>query len=204
MTVLLQAATAWSPEGHTIVADIAVRRLTPRAREQVRAILGRQQLGDYEVACWPDIIRGDREYEKLYPKNSRWHYVDFNVFDPVEALRLPEDGQDIVSQIRRWHEELGRPDLPRDRRQAALCFLVHFVGDVHQPLHCAYRYNDAGANFLPVRSFRGEHFTADDSTALDYPLNLHGVWDDAMVREIMAGRDPDSVARQWDREITPE
>ncbi|HOW98412.1 MAG TPA: S1/P1 nuclease [Kiritimatiellia bacterium] len=198
------AAPAWGPEGHTIVADIAVRHLTPRARERMRAILGKKQLGDYEVSSWPDIIRGDKEYDKRYPKNNRWHYVDFNVFDHADELKLPEDEQDIVSQITRWHGELARPKLSRARRRAAVSFLVHFVGDLHQPLHCGYRYNDAGGNFIPIRSFEGEHFTLNDSEPMDHPLNLHSVWDECLVYELMAGRDPDAVARQLLAEITPE
>ena len=201
---LPEVAPAWGPEGHTIVADIAVRHLTPRARKQVRAILKDMQLGDYEVASWPDIIRGDKEYDKLYPKNNRWHYVDFNVFDHADELKLPEDGQDIVSQVTRWHKELADKKLSRARRKAALSFLVHFVGDLHQPLHCGYRYNDAGGNFIPIQSFQGAHFKLDDSMPMDHPLNLHSVWDECLVYELMAGDDPDAVARRLLKEITPD
>lgn len=202
--VLPHAVTAWGPEGHTIIADIAAHYLNPRARQQVRAILGDLSLGDYEVASWPDIIRGNREYEQVYPKNSRWHYIDFDVFAPPDTLRTSEDGLNIVDQITYWRGELARKRVPRSRKLDALRFLVHFVGDVHQPLHCAYRYNDAGGNFIPVQSFQGAHFTLDPNTPMDRLPNLHSVWDEYLVYEMMDGLDPARVARQLIGEITPE
>lgn len=201
---LAEWAPAWGPEGHTIVADVAARYLTAGAREQVRAILRDRHLGDYEVASWPDIIRGEKKYNETYPGNSRWHYVDFNVFDHADELKLPEDGQDIVSQVTRWQKELAKKKQPRARRQAALSFLVHFVADMHQPLHCGYRYNDAGGNFIPIQSFQGAHFKLDDSMPMDHPLNLHSVWDECLVYELMAGDDPDAVARRLLKAITPD
>jgi hypothetical protein len=201
---LPQPAPAWGPEGHAMVGEIAERFLTPRTRERVKAILGKKQLDDYEVASWPDIIRGNKEYDVLYPQNSRWHYVDFDAFTRPAELQLPEDDQNIVGQIVAWHKELARPRLPRGRRLDALRFLVHFVGDVHQPLHCAYRYNDMGGNAIPVHSFRGAHFSIDADTPADHLPNLHSVWDECLVYELMDGTEPAALARQLADEITPE
>ena len=200
-------AQAWCPEGHEIVADIALRHLTPRAHRQVRAILGDRKLGDYEVASWPDIIRGTQEYEGIYPRNGQWHFVEFNVtekYDDDFELRPPEDGQDIVTQVGRWQKALAGGQLKGGRRLDALRFLVHFVGDLHQPLHCAYRYGDMGGNMIPVRSFRGRHYSFGPDTQMDYSENIHSVWDGAMVYECMAGRRAGTVARELDKEITLE
>lgn len=187
-----------------MVCQIAEHFLTPRSREKVRNVLQEQTLGDYEIASWPDIIRGNREYEALYPQNSRWHYVDLDVYSPREALQLSANGQDIVGQIRFWHRELSRRRLPRDRRLDALRFLVHFVGDVHQPLHCAYRYNDLGGNLIPVHSFRGAHFEIDAATPMDRLPNLHSVWDEYLVYELLNGLEPPILAAQLAEAITPE
>lgn len=203
-SVLPHSARAWGPEGHTMVAEIAERFLTPAARKRVHAILQKRQLGDYEVASWPDIIRGNKAYDEAFPKNSRWHYIDFDAFTRPAELKLPEDGQNIVGQIVAWHRELGRPRLPHGRRLDALRFLVHFVGDVHQPLHCAYRYNDMGGNAIPIHSFRGAHFTIDADTPMDRLPNLHSTWDEYLVQELMDGLDPEILAGQLAGEITPE
>ena len=75
---VLPRAQAWGPEGHEIVAEIALRYLTPAARAAVDDVLGTYKLGDYDVASWPDTIRGDKEYDASYPRNGRWHYIDFD------------------------------------------------------------------------------------------------------------------------------
>ena len=199
-------ALAWSPEGHEIVADIALRRLTPRAKRQVKALLGEKTLGEYEVASWPDIIRGTQEFENLYPQNGQWHFVEFNVtekYDDDFELKPPEHGQDIVTQVGRWQKELAGKDASAGRRLDALRFLVHFTGDMHQPLHCAYRYGDMGGNMIPVHSFRGRRYSFGPGTQMDYAENIHSVWDGAMVYELMAGRWARTVARELDEEIAP-
>ena len=201
-----ERAQAWGPEGHEIVADIALRHLTPRAKRQVKGILGEKQLGEYEVASWPDIIRGTQEYEARYPHNGRWHFVEFNVtekYDEDFELKPPADGQDIVTQVGRWQKELAAADASKERRLDALRFLVHFTGDMHQPLHCAYRYGDMGGNMIPVRSFQGRTYSFGPDSQMDYAENIHSVWDGAMVYELLAGRRPGTVARELDQEITP-
>ncbi len=200
-------APAWGPEGHEIVAGIAQPHLTPRAKRQIKFLLGDRRLGEYEVASWPDIIRGTQEYEAIYPGNGRWHFVEFNVsekYDEDFELKLPDDGQDIVTQIGRWQQVLADKKAPAGRRLDALRFLVHFAGDVHQPLQCAYRYGDMGGNMIPVHSFRGRHYAIDADTAQDRAPDLHSVWDEYMVYELMAGRRATPTARELAAEITAE
>lgn len=201
------SAGAWGPEGHEIVGRIAAFYLTPAAREAVEDILGGRKLSEYEVASWPDLIRGTREYEALYPGNARWHFIEFNVtqrYDNQFELKQPEDGQDIVTQIGRWRDVLAGTSATPAQRQDALRFLVHFVGDIHQPLHCAYRYGDMGGNMIPVESFQGRHYSFGGGAPLDYASSIHSVWDAAMVLELMAGRTPAAAAKQLRQEIAPE
>ena len=198
------AAQAWGPEGHAIVAEIAEAYLTPRAKQEVKAILKSRDLGDYEVASWPDIIRGSQEYEERYPENGRWHFVEFDVtlrYNDEFELKLPRDGQDIVTQIGRWRDELKSGKLKGERRLDALRFLVHFVGDLHQPMHCAYRYGDMGGNMIPVETFRGRHYSFGAGTPTPYTQSIHSVWDEAMVQELEAGRMPKTVAWELREEI---
>ena len=200
------AAWGWGPEGHAIVGEIAEFHLTPRTQEALRELLGSQRIADYEVAVWPDVIRGNREYAEKYPYNGRWHFVEFDVslrYNDEFELALPEDGNDIVSQIRRWRGALAAGEIDGEARLDALRFLVHFVGDVHQPLHCAFRYGDMGGNMLPVNSFRGRHYSFDPGTAMDYPPSVHSVWDEALVFEAMEGESVKEVAARLNKEIGP-
>lgn len=201
------AVWAWGPEGHAVVGDLAERHLTPRAKKQVRALLQDHRMGDYEVACWPDEIRGSEDYEKIYPDNGLWHFIDFDVFkryDDDFELKPTEDGNDIVTQIGRWQKELASKDTPRERKLDALRFLIHFVGDVHQPLHCAYRYGDMGGNMIPVNSFKGKKYSFGPNTPMDYPASIHSVWDQSMVLELMEARGRAAFARFLLEGIGPE
>ena len=196
---------AWGPEGHEIVANIALYYLTPVARAAVDELLGSYKLDDYDVASWPDIIRGDKAYAALYPNNDRWHFIEFDAgmwYDDNFKLELPKDGHNIVSQILRWRDELKAGRLEGERRLEALRFLVHFVGDIHQPLHCAFRYGDMGGNMLPVNSFTGTHFSFGSDSEMEYSPSLHGVWDEHLVAELVAGRKTKEVSRALHKQIT--
>jgi hypothetical protein len=207
LAALPHPALAWGPEGHEVVGNIAAQYLTPRAAAEIKALLGSKKIGSYEISCWPDIIRGNREYEKIYPGNGTWHYIDFDVWKPYSEdfeLKVSEDGQDVVSQIRYWQKELAAADTPRPRRKDALKFLVHFVGDVHQPMHCAFRAGDMGGNMIPINSFKGKHYSFDADTPMDWAPNLHSAWDEYLVNELMAGVKPRTFANRMVKEISAE
>ena len=198
---------AWGPEGHEIVAEIARLHFTPATRIAVDDVLGEFKLGDYDVASWPDSIRGEKEFDRRYPANGRWHFIDFDTrqrYDEKFKLKVSDDGNDVVSQILRWRDELRGGKLKGERRLDALRFLVHFTGDVHQPLHCAFRYGDMGGNMLPVHSFAGRNYSFGGNAALDYAPSLHGVWDEHLVNELVANRKTKDVVRELQREITRE
>ncbi|MDR0993950.1 MAG: S1/P1 nuclease [Verrucomicrobiota bacterium] len=198
---------AWGPEGHEIIAELALYYVTPTARMAIDEILGDYKLGEFDIASWPDIIRGNKEYTELYPQNGRWHYIDLDVgqrYDENFQLDVSEDGNDIVCQIYRWRDGLASDGLKGERRLDALRFLVHFVGDIHQPLHCAYRYGDMGGNMLPVNSFQGRHFSFDADSPQDYPPSLHSIWDSSMVNEAMDAKKVFTYVKKLQKEITPE
>ncbi len=200
------SAGAWGPDGHEIVADIADAYLTPVAQEQLEKILGSQKLDDYEISSWPDIIRGDQEYAEKYPGNGQWHYVDFDAsqrYDDDFELKPPTNGQDIVSQIQRFEKMLKAKGTTPERRLDAVRFLTHFVADVHQPMHCAYRYGDMGGNMIPIHSFRGRHYSFSVDTPMDYAPNLHAMWDEYLVNELLASVRPKTLARRLAKEIAP-
>lgn len=196
--------SAWGPEGHMTIGLIAEYFLIPLAKQQVQVILQGERLSDNDVANWPDIIRGNKTHEQIYPGNAKWHYVNFDVATPAAELRLPADGNDVVDQVVFWQKELANQDNSEQRRCDALRFLGHFVGDLHQPLHCTFRDEYRGGNLVPVHSFRGEYFTVNAETTIDRLPNLHSTWDESLVYETMGGESVSNFAAQLLKNITAD
>ncbi len=176
-------AWAWGREGHRIVALIAADRLTPAARAQVADLLGPDVPGAMEaVSTWADEIRDER------PETERWHFVDIEISTAgYDAARDCPGGNCVVAQIRKDERLVAEARLPSPARAEALRFLIHFVGDIHQPLHCA-DHHDRGGN--EVRVMLGGEET-----------NLHAVWDTAVVTAL--GDDPAAVSARLEARITP-
>lgn len=192
MAVLALAATllcvppalAWGPRGHHIVARLAEARLTPQARVEVRKLLalrGARHLAD--VANWADDLRDVDP--ALFQRTKRMHFVNFHsrscIYDPPRDCR---DGECAVAAIEKYSAILANRSNPPAERAEALAFVVHLVGDVHQPLHADYRH-DAGGNDFQVR-WHGRG------------TNLHRVWDSLMLDST------DLSAAQYARKLAAE
>ncbi|HXT01863.1 MAG TPA: S1/P1 nuclease [Elusimicrobiota bacterium] len=183
-----RAARAWSANGHKTVALIAQSRLSPAAKAAVASLLGSATIDG--VAPCADDVRGKTGYVcdgipmADDPQSQPWHFVDAPIADS------PSGGQDleaycpnqacVIDQINAEVEVLKTSTAQADR-QLALIFLIHFVGDEHQPLHCADEIvngvNDRGGNLKSV-SFRGVSASqAEGPNAAAGGLNLHALWD---------------------------
>ena len=180
--LLVPEARAWGPDGHRIVAELAQRQLDPAAAAAVERLLAPEhtrRLAD--IATWADDIQDDPAQQPLWKATRRQHYVNFR--DRACAYRPPRecrDGRCVVGGLQHYTAVLAdRGRSPAERLQA-LKFVVHFVGDVHQPLHAGYR-PDRGGNTYQVR-FEGKG------------SNLHRVWDSGMLRT--RGLDWRDYARQ--------
>lgn len=155
-------ALAWGKTGHRATAALADRHLSGLARAHVRQILGVETLD--EAATWPDEMRSNPD--PFWQKTaSPWHYVTVQGF---AYDRAPPVG-DAVTALQRFSAVLRDPDASLEDRQLALRFIVHIVGDLHQPLHVG-RPGDRGGNDVKVTWF-------------GRPTNLHAVWDSALVDE---------------------
>ncbi|WP_395684106.1 S1/P1 nuclease [Dokdonella sp.] len=158
-------AQAWGPAGHRMVAALAERELTPGARAEVRTLLAITHADELaDVADWADGLRDDPRQRALWRKTSALHFVNFGDASCryVALLDCP-GGRCAVGAIERHAHVLADRTRPGDERAEALRFLVHFVADVHQPLHAGYR-RDGGGNGYQVRfNGRGTH--------------LHALWD---------------------------
>ena len=174
MIALLPAQLlAWGPKGHAIVADIAASRLTPLAKQNLQLLLGPDSLAS--IASWADSVRKDRD------ESYDWHFVDI----PKDAAGFSEDRdcfrpQDkhknadadhhncVVDRIEMFQRTLGDEKATRADRLEALKWLVHFVGDLHQPLHAIDEAR--GGNDIKLAVF-------GSPKCGDYDCNLHWAWD---------------------------
>ena len=169
---------AWGPQGHKLVALVAQDHLTPMARRNVKALLGPETLAD--VASWPDV------YRPLETQTAAWHYVDMpadaTAYDrdrdcPVQPTVKLGAANDkwrdcVVDRILFFEGRVADEHLDGPDRAIALKYLVHFVGDVHQPFH-AYG-PERGANGISVVEF-------GSPTCGKYNCNLHSVWDSGLI-----------------------
>ena len=174
-------AHGFGVDGHRIAGLVATERLCAPARAQVR-MLG-QGRGLDEIGLWADWIRREPEWEHSAP----WHYMNIPDGASLERYRHPPEG-DILWAIGHFAEELQNPGAPDEQRRNALGFLVHFVVDLHQPLHVG-RESDRGGNTVQVDAGSGElinlhRFWDTDAVALSgldvehYVRNLSGVVDE--------------------------
>jgi hypothetical protein len=170
LLLIAPAAFAWGPLGHSVVADLAWRQLTPAARAAVNKLLvGSQWKSLASLASWPDEIRNERKYQSLWKRTRHLHYINFDSRDCDYKPRLQcKDGSCVVAAIEHYEKVLADPSQAKVKRRRALIFVVHLIGDVHQPLHAGYR-RDAGGNRYQVQ-FEGKG------------SNLHRVWDSGMLR----------------------
>ena len=173
-------ASAWGPAGHRIIASVAQEHLNARARARLSYLLGSETtLAD--VATWADDVRDER------PETATWHYINI----PPAATNLrPQrdcpDGNCVSDKIR---EFVGIARLAiRNKSDVgeAVKYLIHFVGDLHQPLHAGFA-EDKGGNQIPVMAEGRES-------------NLHSVWDSTIIRRL--GSDEAEIAQHLNQAIT--
>ena len=159
-------ALAFGALGHRAAGVLAERELCPAARSEVAELGDGQSLA--ELGPWADTIRGDPAWERSVP----WHYINFPDLPPgadlaqaraaIKRFHHPPEG-DVLTAIAQFSKVLADRARPRAERAEALRFVVHFVVDVHQPLHVS-RASDGGGTELDVR-------VGDDV------MSLHRFWD---------------------------
>lgn len=165
-------AQAYWEYGHETVAAIAYKNVTPQVRAAIDRMLARSTLMETpqcpartieQASVWADCIK------ELGPRFSyaySWHYQNVNICQPFALKPACKDGNCVSAQIERDVKLLKDAGVPLRERIQALAFLIHFVGDLHQPLH-AGDMGDLGGN--KVKTNYGIYQTDR--------LNLHAVWD---------------------------
>jgi hypothetical protein len=177
-------AAAWGHEGHRIVAKIAAKNLSVEARGKLATILSTDDAGLEEAmalaATWPD------EINKAATGTSAWHFIDVPVTAPFSVNGLCPGHNCVLDQIDNMQSRLSTnasgftlavPPMPsRSMTSQEVAFLIHFVGDIHQPLHAATD-GDRGGNCVNLLQALS-HSDGSPSTT-----ELHAVWD---VDEVLA------------------
>jgi len=170
LLVIAPQASAWGPLGHSVVAELAQRHLSPAAEAEVERLLAPEHTHSLaDVANWPDQIQDDPARAALWKQTRGQHYVNFRGGSDCDYVppRDCRDGRCVVAALQYYVGVLGDRSQSDGERREALKFVVHFVGDIHQPLHAGYR-DDKGGNTYQVQ-FDGKG------------SNLHKVWDSGML-----------------------
>ncbi len=195
-------AWAWGCEGHETIARIAERHLGPEARHAVAELLASPRVDAHprqfcravpddvlaDVSTWADEVRGDDT--SRYFGTGAWHFVDIPRGAAPGELRqfCARRSGCIVTAIADQVAVLRAPSADRHAKAAALMMLVHLVGDLHQPMHCATNA-DGGGNCLPLSFFgAAPRLRSDQTETALYQPNLHAIWDTGIVRQILARR----------------
>jgi hypothetical protein len=200
------AAMAWGCKGHQTVAYLAEKHLSPEGRKMVENILsgnlidpslkrycdntGLDDLAN--SATWAD------DYRDKDKSTAPWHFIDI----PLSATQgqvqqyCGADGC-VIQAITRQLAILRNKTQSGTNRAMALRFIIHFVGDLHQPLHASTN-NDRGGNCVPVKYFRQNPHIHGGA----YTPNLHHVWDTELVENDMPDPDPKAFANTLDTEYS--
>lgn len=180
----VETVFAWGQNGHRIVAQICYDNLSPTSQQKVSSILGDNYIT--QIATWPDFIRSESNWDFTKP----WHFITIDPSKNVEdILREGAKNQtidNVIEAIELMKAILNNDTAARNKFKqlmddnkveplsgsidaTALAFLVHFIGDIHQPMHVG-KNEDFGGNKIIVDFF---------ST----PSNLHSVWDSDIIEQ---------------------
>jgi hypothetical protein len=157
------AAMAWGPTGHRVIGELAERHLTKKARKAIIQILGSESLAI--ASTWMDEVKSDDAYDNTHD----WHWVTIpDSLTYATSTKNPKG--DVVEAITRMTVLLRSDTVSFEHKAIYLRFLIHLVGDLHQPLHVG-RGDDKGGNDFQVTWFKKG-------------TNLHRVWDSEMIEQV--------------------
>ena len=198
--LICSQALAWGDLGHEVTALIAYRHLSPTARAALDALLASDTdtltaVDFASRATWAD------KYRNAHRETAAWHFVDIEIdrpdlkdacfgFPTLQGGQSASQGpaQDcVVNKIDEFAAELKNPSTPAAERLLALKFLIHFMGDLHQPLHAA-DHHDRGGNCIGLSPPQGAQ------------NNLHAYWDVNVVNAL--GHSAAQIAEQLDARLS--
>ena len=196
LAVLPAQAQAWGFFAHQTTGQIAWENITPETRAKITRLLrSAPQLGTPEctlrsiedASTWPDCVRGTRW---RWGYTAAWHYRTAPVCEAYNPRSNCSGGNCVTAQIERSQRLLADESLPDHIRLEALAFLVHFIGDVHMPLHSG-DHDDRGGNDI------------DTAYGIAPGLNLHWIWDGPLAERAITSS-PVPLVRRYSAEERAE
>ena len=167
-------AFAWGADGHSVIGELAQRRLTNEAKLEMERLLG-PGVSLASLSSWGDDIRTDR------PETANWHFINFPVkedaYDLAVVCKATPTGDCIVAALQRNRATLTCPSGDAARRDA-LKWAVHLVGDLHQPLHTITEERGGNGIRVDVDIRNGKCPKCAPRRTTD---NLHAVWDSGLI-----------------------
>lgn len=175
LAAIYGAAHAWSATGHMVIAAIAKRDLTPYALSEANRLLkvgATERADDFITAGpWADDVRSAR------PETGNLHFINLHFRTDRKRVENEPEKENVVEAIDRYRKILADKTKPDAERADALRFLIHFVGDLHQPLHSVARDSDEH----PKGDRGGNDFKIQPPASMAGtqrpPNNLHSLWD---------------------------
>ncbi|MFC6284943.1 S1/P1 nuclease [Polaromonas aquatica] len=154
---------AWGATGHQVIGVLAEKQLGDKARIQVQRLLDLEPGSTLSsISTWAD--------EHKNPTTARWHFLNFpRTSCSYGQSRDCPDGNCILGAIDR-QVALLKSQAPQQAKLLALKYLIHFIGDLHQPLHLGYM-DDKGGNLYQIQAYKKGS-------------NLHSLWDSGLIRFI--------------------
>lgn len=161
---LIPFLVGWGATGHRVVGEVAEQHLKPLVKKKVLDLLEGESVA--EASTWGDETRSMPEWKHSAP----WHYINVEDAQEIKVLSLPPSAEsigDVLQAIAFFERATKDPKQSKAKRAEALLWLLHFVGDVHMPLHVG-KAEDRGGGSVQVHWFGS-------------PTNLHRVWDDEVI-----------------------
>jgi S1/P1 Nuclease len=199
---LAPSARGWGCTGHQVVAVIAEEHLNPHARDMVAQILAagpidpalRRFCGANTLDAFADSSTWADDQRSIQPDTAGWHFIDIPRGVPKGEIApyCPPSTSCITRAIDDQMAILRNINASAQARADALRYIIHFFGDLHQPLH-ATSNNDLGGNCVPV-SFFGAAPQERNVTKESYAPNLHGIWDTDILERFAGGQTPQQFA----------
>jgi S1/P1 Nuclease len=170
---------AWGDKGHRLIGHMAYALLTPKTRHAIQQLMGSDDLATF--ALYLDWQKDQLEQE--IPGSPAWHYDNMPICTTKSYPEYCPNGACVSTQTLRHYRLLSDAHEPEPRKQFAVLVLTHLVGDMHQPLHASDN-EDQGGSQIKVRLPDGRE------------LNLHELWDWALVEHLYGGQDEMAVAKR--------
>jgi hypothetical protein len=189
---------AWGDYAHRLTARIALAQLTPAVRAEVKRLYRAEAALQTpecrlrtieEASVWPDCVRA--RYRDRFAYSAPWHYQNINVCEPFDINAKCWNGDCVTAQIPRQQAIVADRSRPAPERLMAYAFLVHFVGDMHQPLHIGDKADLGGNQVRAAFGFK----------SLDR-LNLHWIWDSDLAERALT--EPPAITPQTVQRVAAE